>query len=180
LRVTLDNESGVICIERTEEPYPSSSAFLALHAQIGRILDQVGRERRHLLVDMRRGPLNNDPEFERVAERGRAMLVRGFARIAVLVRTAVGALQVKRHVREDGRDILVTTEAWRAYEFLTEGTKAEAEATPPSGLAAAEPRRPGATARSTPPPPTPRQTPLARPPLDDGPFTNLTKLAGRR
>lgn len=177
VRVTLDDESSVICFERSEEPYASPADFLAIHAQAGRVLDHLGRDRHGLLVDMRRAPLNNDPEFERTAERGRAILVRGFARIAVLVRTAVGALQVKRHLREDGRDILVTTEVWRAHEFLAEGPKTDTEATPASGVAPAPARRPGprASPPSTTPPPA-----AAKPPVDDGPFTHLARLSGRR
>jgi hypothetical protein len=177
VRVTLDDQSSVLCFERSEEPYASAAEFLSIHAQVGRVLDHLGRDRHGLLVDMRRAPLNNDPDFERTAERGRAILVRGFARVAVMVRTAVGALQVKRHVREDGRDILVTTEPWRARDFLAEGPKGEAESTPPNGVAPTPPRRTGPrpAPQSTPPPPV-----AAKPPVDDGPFNHLAKLSGRK
>jgi hypothetical protein len=122
----------------------------AIHAQIGRALDQLGRERHTLLVDMRRAPLNNDPAFERAAKRARAILVRGFPRVAVLVQTAVGALQVKRHVRSDGLSIPVLGDEAQALDFLL--GKVELDDGPASGVDT----------------------------LLDGPFNNLSRRSGRR
>jgi hypothetical protein len=130
--VRLDTASGVVHFVRTEQAYPSHSEIVALHARVGRILDRIGRERHTLLVDMRRAPMNNDPAFEKAAESARRILLRGFPRVAVLVQTAVGALQVKRHVREDGREIGVFTSEQDARAFLA--GQLEVEEAPKSGV----------------------------------------------
>lgn len=48
---------------------------------------------------MRAAPQRNDPEFEQAASHQPAVLSAGFVRVAVLVRTASGRLQVGRHIR---------------------------------------------------------------------------------
>ncbi len=99
--VSLDHASSVLRFTRTALVYASLDDVRVLHLGVGRIFDRLGRERHVLLVDMRQAPLNNDPGFDQAAGRGRAILVRGFRRVGVLVQTAVGALQVARHLRED-------------------------------------------------------------------------------
>lgn len=150
IALLLEGEVGVIRFVRSEVPYASPQDMIAIHAQAGRVLDRLGRGRHLLLVDMRRAQMNNDPEFEKAAERARAILVRGFSRVAVLVETAVGALQVKRHVREDGRDIGVFSVEAQALEFL--GGKVDPDTAPPSGVGV----------------------------VRDGPFGHLARLSGRR
>jgi hypothetical protein len=66
-------------------------------------LRQVKREEFGLLVDCRRAPGRNDAEFERAFEPHRQRLQRGFRRVAVVVSTAHGRLQVERYSREDRR-----------------------------------------------------------------------------
>jgi len=61
-----------------------------------------------LLIDLRASVGRNDPDFEgRLVERRRE-LFRRFAQTAVLVRSAVGRMQVQRHVDEDGLSGIVT------------------------------------------------------------------------
>lgn len=128
----LDPETGVMRFTRTEVPYASNAEMAAIHAQIGRVLDRHGRDRHTLLVDMRRAVMNNDPSFEQAAARARSILVRGFSRVAVLVQTAVGALQVKRHVQHDGLSIPVLSSEALALELLTGSVDAD-HAPPSSG-----------------------------------------------
>jgi hypothetical protein len=87
---------------------------------------------------MRRAPLNNDPSFEQAAVRARAVLVRGFPRVAVLVQTAVGSLQVKRHIRQDGLTIAVLSDDADAVAYLT--APVDAGAAPPSSTGRAAER----------------------------------------
>lgn len=148
--VVLDPTTRVVRFTRSEVPYASNAHMAAIHGQIGRALDDLGRERHTLLVDMRRAPLNNDPAFEKAAERARALLVRGFPRVAVLVQTAVGTLQVKRHLREDGLSIPVLGDDALALDFLL--GKAEIEDAPASGVGL----------------------------VVDGPFNHLSRRSGRR
>jgi hypothetical protein len=67
-----------------------------------RALMPLERAKHVLLLDMRNAPGRNDDAFERRVARYRAATVQGFARVAVLVRSLPGQLQVQRHAREDG------------------------------------------------------------------------------
>jgi hypothetical protein len=71
-----------------------------------------------LLVDLRSSPVRNDPEWEQAASQLRPKLFGGFPRVAVLVKTAVGALQVKRYARDDGLDLHIFHDEEKALAFL--------------------------------------------------------------
>ncbi|HJK91845.1 MAG TPA: hypothetical protein RMH26_14010, partial [Polyangiaceae bacterium LLY-WYZ-15_(1-7)] len=93
-------EPGVVWVCRTAAAYPDLDALDAEHVAVERALEPV---RGHgLLVDLRETAGRNDPAFEERMRTHRAMIFRDFARAAVVVRTAIGALQVKRHMSEDG------------------------------------------------------------------------------
>jgi hypothetical protein len=117
--VTLEPEGRLVRFTRTEAPYASLDDLVDVHERIGEALDRVGRERHVLLVDMRAAALNNDPAFEKAAARGRQILVRGFPRFAVLVQTAIGALNVGRHLREDKLPGDVFTDEATAIHYLS-------------------------------------------------------------
>jgi hypothetical protein len=63
--------------------------------------EHIQRSRCALLIDSRQAPARNDPEFEKTLAPLRQELLRDFARTAILVQTAVGALQVSRHAKVD-------------------------------------------------------------------------------
>ncbi len=130
--VSLDHATSVLRFTRTARVYASLDDVRILHQGVGRIFDRIGREPHVLLVDMRQAPLNNDPGFDQAAGRGRAILVRAFPRVSVLVQTAVGALQVGRHLREDRVPGEVFSDEAEALAYLSrlEVTRA------PSGAAA--------------------------------------------
>jgi len=62
-------------------------------------LTNISRGDWGVLVDMRDAPMRNEPEFERAMGNEMARLLAGFRRRAVLVKTAVGALQLHRASR---------------------------------------------------------------------------------
>jgi hypothetical protein len=76
------------------------------------------------LIDLRNGPTGrNDDEFERAARSVQGELVRRFSRVAFLVRSAVGKLQVGRLGRERGSgnsNNNVFLDEREALRFLTE------------------------------------------------------------
>lgn len=129
--VASDPARGILRFTRTDLPFASLGDVGELHEMVARVLDWAGRDWYTLLVDMRRVPMNYHPEFEQAAARGRRILVRGFGRVAVLVQTAVGALQVKRHVREDNIPAEVFTDEAQAIQFLC---KVEPEPAPVSSV----------------------------------------------
>lgn len=111
-------EISVVRFTRTEYPYPSTGELERLHEQFSPLLDRLGRQNLCLLVDMRSAPLNNTPGFEEAMARARVYLLRGFSRISVLVRTAVGALQARRYGREDAINVHVFQDEGAAVTFL--------------------------------------------------------------
>ena len=76
------------------------------------------RSRYRLLVDLREGPFRTDRAFEERFEKFRAEMLRGYARTAILVRSAVGKLQVQRHAREDATPLQVFDDEGAALAFL--------------------------------------------------------------
>jgi len=98
--VLLDTNRGLARMTRTSAHYPSvAAAEASLHATTS-ALHGIARPHLGVLLDLRKGPMRNDPEFEAVAARYRFKFGEGFGRFAVLVRTAVGELQVSRYGRE--------------------------------------------------------------------------------
>ena len=77
-------------------------------------------------MDLRLGPARNDPDFEKAMRKVVARLHNGFRRNAVLVRMAAGALQIRRHAREDGVERLVTDSEEAAQSYLRDGGPANA------------------------------------------------------
>ena len=137
ITLTTEPESRLVRYVRTSVPYPSLDEYERMHERLGVALDQLGRKRHVLLVDLREATLNNDPAFERAAVRCRHLLVHDFRKMAVLVKTAVGALQIGRHIREDALEAPVFNDETAAVSYLlgVSGFDAEAPASsshPPS------------------------------------------------
>lgn len=159
----LDAHAPLIRYTRTTEPYPSLREMERLHDEAARALDRLGRPRHSLLVDMRASPMNNDPGFERSAARARDVLVRGFPRVAVLVRTAVGSLQINRHIREGGHDIAVFTDEVQAIAYLLrDGVGTPSERPPPRSNRPGDEAPPSSTSAEA-APGSARREPGARP-----------------
>ncbi len=137
--VRLELARNVVRFTRTERPYASLDDVQDVHERTGAIFDRLGRERHALLVDMRRAPLNNRPEFEQAAARGRRILLRDFGRVAVMVQTPMGALQVARHLRQDRVACEVFTDEAPALEYLGRVEPAPISGVTPSGSAPSSP-----------------------------------------
>ena len=121
---TLRCEAGnaLVRLVRTEVPYASLEDIEREGIEIERALAKAGRIR--LLVDLRAVMPRNDPTFEIAIATYRRRVLGGGQRAAILVRTAVGALQVQRHMREDGFAVEVFTEEEEAIAFLERGPSA--------------------------------------------------------
>lgn len=118
ITLTTGPDARLVRYVRTSVPYASMLEYELLHERVAGALDQLGRRHHVLLVDMREAVMNTDPAFERAAGRGRQLFVRDFRRIAILVKTAIGALQVGRHMREDSLDTSIFNEEPAAISFL--------------------------------------------------------------
>jgi hypothetical protein len=73
-------------------------------------------------MDTRDAPTRHaipEAEFEKVLDEFRKQLMIGFAKVAVLVKTSVGKLQVTRMTREDGVDARVFENEAEALAYLS-------------------------------------------------------------
>ena len=123
----LERPRGSVQVTRTDRGFASAEEIERAHTEMEAVLDALERERRSILVDLRRAPSRNDPEFEQAMVAHRQRMFARFRRRAVLVRSAVGGLQVRRHARQDGHgDLEVFTDLEAALTAL-----ADAASSPP-------------------------------------------------
>lgn len=97
---------GMVRVARTDTAFTDAHELERAHREILQVLARLPRAQLGVLVDLRRAPARNDPEFERLMPPYRRGIFEGFARRAVLVMSAVGKLHVQRHARNDGFDDL--------------------------------------------------------------------------
>ncbi len=116
--VELEEAPRLILLTRTSEPFASVAEAAARWLEVVAALDRGGRGDRALLTDLRLGPARNDPAFEQAVRAILPDVHRGFRKNAVLVRLAVGAMQIRRHAREDGIERLVTDSEEAALAYL--------------------------------------------------------------
>jgi hypothetical protein len=168
--VDIDPTGLVVRVRRNDTEYPDVPTLQEDMERIATLLDELGRNRRKLLVDLRHAPRRNDTTFEDAMARIRPRVFQGFRAAAVLVRTAVGALQVKRHMREDGTGAEVFHDEQEALEYLR-GQSVRGEV-PSSVLASKRTSRSQTmqrvererTSTLPPPPPAPSEPPPSGPP----------------
>jgi hypothetical protein len=119
--VTVDDHEGIVRVVRTTLPFATVAEVTRGWLDVVAALDRAGRKGRSLLADLRLGPARNEPDFEQAV---RAIVPRvhaGFVRNAVLVRMAVGALQIRRHAKSDGIDRFVTDSEDEAIAYMRDG-----------------------------------------------------------
>jgi hypothetical protein len=116
----LDEESRVLRRTRNEEPFASLADLEAEYASLLRAMNAVDRPRYGQLIDARRAPPRNDPDFEATVARYHEALYRGFVATAVLVRSAVGKLHVRRMLDASGLEAGVFHDDVEALRYLAE------------------------------------------------------------
>ena len=113
--------AAIIVLRRTNVAVGDTSELDETFAHLMPALERLSRVNHRLLVDVRLGPGRNDPEFERAFQAHRLRAISLFARVAVLVRSAAGMLQVQRYVREESEPahaVRVFQEPSEALEWL--------------------------------------------------------------
>lgn len=95
--IDVDRTVRLVCIVRSATPFARIDAIDAAMKPVYTTLEPLRNRGYAALVDLREGPLRTDDAFETAFERHRIALSTGWARVAVLVRSAVGKLQVQRH-----------------------------------------------------------------------------------
>ena len=104
-RVEPDAARKLVRVVRTATPMPARTDDV--RAAFASLLPQLtphfgGR----VLLDLRLGPGRNDPEFEAATRDLRTQILSRFARVAIVVRSAVGKLHVKRLSEGEGQVFL--------------------------------------------------------------------------
>lgn len=98
--VLADGAGFVVRLQRSALDYPDIPSLERDMDAISSVLDRLGRERKGICIDWREGPMRNDAPFEEAIRRALPRLFRGYRAGTIVVRSAVGVLQAKRHVRE--------------------------------------------------------------------------------
>jgi hypothetical protein len=97
---TADHTMKLVRYTRTSTPFVDAAEIDATLADLGS-LAKIERSCFRLLLDLREGPLRNVEEVEAALAKHRERMFGGYAGIAILVRSAVGKLQVQRVRRKD-------------------------------------------------------------------------------
>lgn len=116
--LVIEESEQLIRLSRTGESVGVGDDAVSRWMEVSEVLDRAGRKGRSLLCDLRLAPSRNDPEFERTMRQVVPKIHQGFARNAVVVRMAAGALQVRRHARQDGIERLITDSEEQALSYL--------------------------------------------------------------
>jgi hypothetical protein len=118
-RIVTEPERGLVRIVRTGEVMPRDEE--AIRRAFGAMVDPLRKLAGYkALIDLRNGPPGrNDDEFERATRTAQSEVVRNFSRVAFLVRSAVGKLQVRRLAR-GGSNSNVFFDEDEALRYLAE------------------------------------------------------------
>jgi hypothetical protein len=119
--IFMDPKGPIVRTVRSEVPFKSLEALERSTGDTIRVFDEIGRDGRVLLSDLRAIQGRNDPAFEDRMARLRPRLYDKFVRVGILVRSSVGALQIKRIVQEDGMSRMVTTDEAALIDYLLRG-----------------------------------------------------------
>jgi hypothetical protein len=104
-------------VMRSPQPAESREMLQTLR-QAQPIIDRLGSQL--MLLDLREGPGRNDASFEAAMLPAIGSLLSRFARSAMLVKTAVGRLQLQRLGRETAMPMSVFHDEQEALRFLLE------------------------------------------------------------
>lgn len=113
-------EGDCVLVERTDRAFETPSVVLLEFQTMLKSLAHVDRSRSRLVVDVRRPPGISSEAMEVAMRDARMQMMTGFKRLAVLVRSPVGKLHVKRHLREDALADPRRTKAADAFDSEVE------------------------------------------------------------
>jgi hypothetical protein len=118
-RIVTEPARRLVRIVRSSEAMPKDEE--AVRRAFGEMVEPLRKLSGYkALIDLRSGPPGrNDEEFERATRGAQAELIRNFSRVAFLVRSAVGKLQVRRLAR-GGSNSNVFFDEQEALRYLAE------------------------------------------------------------
>jgi hypothetical protein len=116
--VTVNPAIQLVRVTRSAVPSESAVQFEAKWMEVCVALDRAGRSGLSLLLDLRAAVGRNDPEYEEAMVRVRPAVMKGFRRVAVLVQTTAGSLQIHRHRRQDFIERLIGSDEAQLLDYL--------------------------------------------------------------
>lgn len=120
VRVEIDADAHLVRHTRTSRVYEDLPALVAsLRAMLART-EHLERSQYALLQDMRCARGRHEPEFEQAVQREKGGISPAFRKIALLVSSAVGRLQVQRHMQQMGVPARVFLDEQEALAWLGE------------------------------------------------------------
>lgn len=120
VEVELDIVRRIAVIRRTDAPFRRADEIDAAIELIRRVLPTVQRADLGALIDTREAPVRVDPALSPAFARYRMETERGFARVAVVVRTTLGRIQSGRLRAETRSDLGIFEELDDALAYLRE------------------------------------------------------------
>ena len=97
-------EPRIVLVRRSARKFVDEAEVAEERRRISASLDQLGRQRKRLLVDSRRAPLSTDDRLASAFMALREEIGRDFERTAVVVDTKLGILQANRLNRDTALD----------------------------------------------------------------------------
>ncbi len=101
-RVDVYRDASILRLTRTAVSFASKAEVDTSCRAVETALNRHGRAASCVIVDSREAPGRNDPQFEAWFSPYRKGMISGFLRAAILVRMAVGKLQVDRLLKGVG------------------------------------------------------------------------------
>lgn len=120
-----DPARRLIVLTRLAEAYPTLEVLRETFAHMDAAVSHIWRQKTSLLIDSRRSPARNDKAFEVEFARIRKHFLRDLQKVATVVQTAVGVLQVARHMRVDELPVGVFTDIAEALAYIGVSMPAE-------------------------------------------------------
>jgi hypothetical protein len=119
-RVDVLHNGRVVRVERTARRFEDALTLNQERLLLVNALNTIGRAGRCLLVDSRAAPHSTDQDLEHEFRRFRQEVARGFDRVAALVRTKVGILQVTRLCADQSSAVQPFNDEAAAIAYLLE------------------------------------------------------------
>ena len=114
----VDRSCRLVYARRNSTPFETLASVTQCFDAVQFHLADIPRGSYQLMVDARFGPSRNDRSFEARLQEERGKLLLGFSRNAALAKSKVGALQIQRYAKQDGREVFVTDTPDEAFEYL--------------------------------------------------------------
>jgi hypothetical protein len=111
-----DRDRNIVMLRRSADPIDSLTELRSQNRTLVDLMNQT-KDANGIVVDMRQAPSRNDPAFEDAMRHLRSCIYTTYPRVAVLLVSAVGVLQVNRIGRNEGAETLATLSEEAADKF---------------------------------------------------------------